>query len=221
MAIFKEIAKADGSGIVEYHRIQNGMIVNMDYNKIANKPTINGVELIGDLKSEDLKIEGGSSSGGGDDVILLNEPTMEEITTMGNSIVYNIIDIDFIEQITQLATKVNNGETIPPIITNLTGMHGFNNGGVIVSNHTVEFKPIQNYLFTTSITKTPLIFIGKVNFWDMLSITGNLNIPYWEVNFTIMPNEEDGSVQLIVTPISEEIASVDYSMEVKEEIEGV
>lgn len=73
MAIFKEIAKADGSGIVEYHRIQNGMIVNMDYNKIANKPTINGVELIGDLKSEDLKIEGGGTSGKGLNIIAIDD----------------------------------------------------------------------------------------------------------------------------------------------------
>ena len=73
MAIFKEIAKADGSGIVEYHRIQNGMIVNMDYNKIANKPTINGVELIGDLKSEDLKIEGGASGGKGLTIVNIND----------------------------------------------------------------------------------------------------------------------------------------------------
>lgn len=68
MAIFKEIAKADGSGITTFYRIsdsKNTVEVDetegneqvIDYNQAQNKPSINGVALVGDKTSEDLGLQ--------------------------------------------------------------------------------------------------------------------------------------------------------------------
>lgn len=39
------------------------VVMNGDYEKMANKPHINGVELVGDKSSEDLHIQGGGGGG--------------------------------------------------------------------------------------------------------------------------------------------------------------
>lgn len=68
MGVFKEIAKADGSGTTSFYRLSNeedtvettstsgtnGMI---DYNSSLNKPSINDVALVGNKTLEDLGIQ--------------------------------------------------------------------------------------------------------------------------------------------------------------------
>lgn len=68
MAVFKEIIKADGSGVTTFYRISDthdtvetddseGEAVVFDYNQAQNKPSINGVTLVGDKTSEDLGLQ--------------------------------------------------------------------------------------------------------------------------------------------------------------------
>lgn len=52
-----------------------------DYNQLVNKPSINGVELKGDLTTEDLHIIAG---GGVDYEQLTNKPQIEGIELSGN-----------------------------------------------------------------------------------------------------------------------------------------
>ena len=68
MGVFKEIPRADGSGTTTFYRLSpeertvettstggtEGMI---DYNNMLNKPSINGVALVGDKDLEDLGIQ--------------------------------------------------------------------------------------------------------------------------------------------------------------------
>ena len=54
MAIFKEVVRGDGSGIAEYYRVLNGNVYNVSYDVVTNKPSINGIELIGDISVTDL-----------------------------------------------------------------------------------------------------------------------------------------------------------------------
>lgn len=68
MAVYKEINRADGSGVTTFYRIsdvldtaetddQEGQAVIIDYNQAQNKPSINGVTLIGDKTIEDLGLQ--------------------------------------------------------------------------------------------------------------------------------------------------------------------
>lgn len=68
MGVFKEIPKADGSGVTSFYRLSSeertvettstggtdGMI---DYNSALNKPAVNGVALVGNKSLEDLGIQ--------------------------------------------------------------------------------------------------------------------------------------------------------------------
>lgn len=68
MAVYKEINRADGSGVTTFYRISNvldtaetddqeGQAVIVDYNQAQNKPSINGVTLIGNKTTEDLGLQ--------------------------------------------------------------------------------------------------------------------------------------------------------------------
>lgn len=68
MGIFKEIKKSDGSGITTFYRLSQEFDTvttdnkekseeMFDYNKALNKPSINGVYLIGNKTSEDLGLQ--------------------------------------------------------------------------------------------------------------------------------------------------------------------
>jgi len=68
MAVYKEINRADGSGVTTFYRLSNvldtaetddqeGQAVIFDYNEAQNKPSINGVTLVGDKTSEDLGLQ--------------------------------------------------------------------------------------------------------------------------------------------------------------------
>lgn len=68
MAVYKEINRADGSGVTTFYRIsdildtvetddQEGQAVIIDYNQAQNKPSINGVALVGNKTSEDLGLQ--------------------------------------------------------------------------------------------------------------------------------------------------------------------
>lgn len=68
MAVYKEINRADGSGVTTFYRISNvldtaetddqeGQAVIIDYNQAQNKPSINGVTLIGNKTTEDLGLQ--------------------------------------------------------------------------------------------------------------------------------------------------------------------
>lgn len=68
MAVYKEINRADGSGVTTFYRLSNvldtaetddqeGQAVVFDYNEAQNKPSINGVTLVGDKTSSDLGLQ--------------------------------------------------------------------------------------------------------------------------------------------------------------------
>lgn len=68
MAVYKEINRADGSGVTTFYRISNildtaetddkeSQSVVIDYNQAKNKPSINGVALVGNKTSEDLGLQ--------------------------------------------------------------------------------------------------------------------------------------------------------------------
>lgn len=68
MGVFKEIAKADGSGITTFYRLSseestvettstNSTSTMTDYNAMLNKPSINDVALVGNKTLEDLGIQ--------------------------------------------------------------------------------------------------------------------------------------------------------------------
>ncbi len=68
MGVFKEIAKADGSGTTTFYRLSSeegtvettstdGTNAMMDYNSSLNKPSINSVALVGNKTLEDLGIQ--------------------------------------------------------------------------------------------------------------------------------------------------------------------
>ncbi len=68
MGVYKEINRADGSGVTTFYRIsdvldtaetddQEGQAVIIDYNSAQNKPSINGVALVGNKTSEDLGLQ--------------------------------------------------------------------------------------------------------------------------------------------------------------------
>ena len=68
MAVYKEINRADGSGITTFYRISDildtaetddkeSQSVVIDYNQAQNKPSINGVALVGNKTSEDLGLQ--------------------------------------------------------------------------------------------------------------------------------------------------------------------
>lgn len=68
MGVFKEIAKADGSGITTFYRLSseedtvettstNSTSTMTDYNTMLNKPSINDVALVGNKTLEDLGIQ--------------------------------------------------------------------------------------------------------------------------------------------------------------------
>lgn len=68
MAVYKEINRADDSGVTTFYRISDildtvetddkeGQSVVIDYNQAQNKPSINGVALVGNKTSEDLGLQ--------------------------------------------------------------------------------------------------------------------------------------------------------------------
>ena len=68
MGVYKEIARADGSGVTTFYRISDtldtvetdnneGEVTIIDYNQAQNKPSINGVTLVGNKTSEDLGLQ--------------------------------------------------------------------------------------------------------------------------------------------------------------------
>lgn len=68
MGVFKEIAKADGSGVTTFYRLSseegtvettstNSTSAMTDYNAMLNKPSINDVALVGNKTLEDLGIQ--------------------------------------------------------------------------------------------------------------------------------------------------------------------
>lgn len=68
MAVYKEINRADGSGVTTFYRISDildtvetddkeSQSVVIDYNQAKNKPSINGVALVGNKTSEDLGLQ--------------------------------------------------------------------------------------------------------------------------------------------------------------------
>jgi hypothetical protein len=68
MGVFKEIPKADGSGTTTFYRLstEDGTVETtstsgtegmIDYDNMLNKPSINGVALVGDKDLEDLGIQ--------------------------------------------------------------------------------------------------------------------------------------------------------------------
>lgn len=68
MAVYKEINRADGSGVTTFYRISDildtaetddkeGQSVVIDYNQAQNKPSINGVALVGNKTSENLGLQ--------------------------------------------------------------------------------------------------------------------------------------------------------------------
>lgn len=68
MGVFKEIAKADGSGTTTFYRLSSeedtvettstdGTTTMIDYNSMLNKPSINDVALVGNKTLEDLGIQ--------------------------------------------------------------------------------------------------------------------------------------------------------------------
>lgn len=68
MAVYKEIAKADGSGVTTFYRLSDvhdtaevdeseSEAVVFDYNQAQNKPSINNVALVGNKTSEDLGLQ--------------------------------------------------------------------------------------------------------------------------------------------------------------------
>lgn len=68
MGVFKEIPKADGSGITTFYRLDNdkdtvettstgGTETMIDYNKALNKPSINNVVLVGNKTLDELGIQ--------------------------------------------------------------------------------------------------------------------------------------------------------------------
>ena len=75
-----EIIKTDGAGDKylsddgTYKAVKSGTGGTSDYEKLDNKPKINGVELTGDITTEDLGIEAGKEVHVGE-----NEPTDEDV----------------------------------------------------------------------------------------------------------------------------------------------
>lgn len=68
MGVFKEIEKADGSGVTTFYRLSDvhdtvetddseGTATVIDYNAAQNKPSVNGVALVGNKTSEDLGLQ--------------------------------------------------------------------------------------------------------------------------------------------------------------------
>lgn len=68
MGVYKEIPSADGSGITSFYRLSqeystteitssDDTVKAIDYNKAENKPSINGVALVGDKGLEELGIQ--------------------------------------------------------------------------------------------------------------------------------------------------------------------
>ena len=68
MAVYKEINRADGSGVTTFYRISDildtaetddkeSQSVVIDYNQAQNKPSINGVALVGNKTSKDLGLQ--------------------------------------------------------------------------------------------------------------------------------------------------------------------
>ena len=68
MGVFKEIKKADGSGVTTFYRLSDvhdtvetddseGTAIVIDYNAAQNKPSVNGVTLVGNKTSEDLGLQ--------------------------------------------------------------------------------------------------------------------------------------------------------------------
>lgn len=68
MGVFKEIKKADGSGVTTFYRLSDvhdtvetddseGTATVIDYNAAQNKPSVNGVTLVGNKTSEDLGLQ--------------------------------------------------------------------------------------------------------------------------------------------------------------------
>lgn len=68
MGVFKEIEKADGSGVTTFYRLSDvhdtvetddseGTATVIDYNAAQNKPSVNGVTLVGNKTSEDLGLQ--------------------------------------------------------------------------------------------------------------------------------------------------------------------
>lgn len=68
MGVFKEIEKADGSGVTTFYRLSDvhdtvetddseGTATIIDYNAAQNKPSVNGVTLVGNKTSEDLGLQ--------------------------------------------------------------------------------------------------------------------------------------------------------------------
>ena len=68
MAVYKEINRADGSGVTTFYRISDildtaetddkeSQSVVIDYNQAQNKPSINGVALVGNKTSENLGLQ--------------------------------------------------------------------------------------------------------------------------------------------------------------------
>ena len=68
MAVYKEINRADDSGVTTFYRISDildtvetddkeSQSVVIDYNQAQNKPSINGVALVGNKTSEDLGLQ--------------------------------------------------------------------------------------------------------------------------------------------------------------------
>lgn len=68
MAVYKEINRADDSGVTTFYRISDildtvetddkeGQSVVIDYNQAQNKPSINGVALVGNKTSKDLGLQ--------------------------------------------------------------------------------------------------------------------------------------------------------------------
>lgn len=68
MAAYKEIAKADGSGVTSFYRLsdtldtveieeESGESITIDYNQAQNKPSINNITLVGNKTSADLGLQ--------------------------------------------------------------------------------------------------------------------------------------------------------------------
>lgn len=68
-----------------------------DYEALDNKPTINGVEVVGDLSLEDLGITGGGGSGTTNYEDLTNKPSINGIDLQGNLTVEELGLLDITE----------------------------------------------------------------------------------------------------------------------------
>ncbi len=84
---------------------------NGNYNKLSNKPTLNGVVIEGDKTSEDYHIETGGGGGGGttDYNDLDNKPQINDVTLSGNKSL-DALGIQAKLSLPQDNTKYLNGE---------------------------------------------------------------------------------------------------------------